>query len=130
LLLQRDRAGSLTVAGTAGIAFGVVYGIALGPFFGAIALVALTVSVAVAVSVWAAFNVSRVWLALTGMVPMQIMAFLYEAYCRGVLRQVGGSYQFRHTELKEALLVPAPQAPAVAPGPTELEGVAAEPSAP
>jgi uncharacterized membrane protein len=105
-LLDRDRVGCLAVAATAGVAFAVVYGIALGLLFGLVALIALTISVSVTVSMWAAFNVSRVWLACTGMVPMQIMAFLDEAYCRGVLRQVGGSYQFRHTELKEALLTP------------------------
>jgi hypothetical protein len=116
LLLDRDRVGSLTVAVTAGIAFGVLYGVALGPVFAVVALVALTVSVSVTVSIWAAFNVCRVWLALTGMVPVQIMAFLHEAYCRGVLRQVGGSYQFRHTELKEALLTPAPAPPLPAGG--------------
>jgi hypothetical protein len=108
LLLDRDRNGSLTVAVTAGIAFGVVYGVALGPFFGMVALVALFVSVAVTVSMWAVFNVSRVWLALAGMVPLNIMGFFHEAYCRGVLRQVGGSYQFRHTQLKEALLSARP----------------------
>jgi hypothetical protein len=108
LLLDRDRRGSLTVAVTAGIAFAVVYGIALGPFFGLVALVALTVTVAACVSMWAAFNVSRLWLARTGMLPLGVMAFFQEAHGRGVLRQVGGSYQFRHTQLKEALLpVPA-----------------------
>jgi hypothetical protein len=107
LLLDRDRIGCMVVAATAGIAFGIVYGVALGPWFGAIALVALTISVAATVSMWGAFNVSRVWLAVAGELPIRIMAFLDEAYCRGVLRQVGGSYQFRHTELKEALLASA-----------------------
>jgi hypothetical protein len=103
-LLDRDRAGSLAVGVTAGVAFGVVYGIALGPVFGLVALVALFVSVAATVSTWGTFNASRPWLALTGMFPLRIMTFLHEAHERGVLRQVGGSYQFRHTELKEALL--------------------------
>ena len=66
LLLDRDRVGCLVVAATAGVAFAVVYGVALGPLFGAIALAALTISVAVTVSMWGAFNVSRIWLALTG----------------------------------------------------------------
>jgi hypothetical protein len=106
-LLDRDRVGCLVVAATAGIAFGVVYGAALGPLFGAIALASLTISVAVTVSMWGAFSVSRVWLALAEKMPIRIMIFLDEAYRRGVLRQVGGSYQFRHTELKEALLASA-----------------------
>jgi hypothetical protein len=105
-LLDRDRGGSLIVAGTAGVAFAVVYGIALGPVFALVALVALTVAVSLTVSMWGAFNVSRVWLAKNGMFPLTVMSFLNDAYVRGVLRQVGGSYQFRHTELKEALLTP------------------------
>jgi hypothetical protein len=119
LLLKRDRAGSLIVAVTAGIAFAVVFGVALGPLIGAVAFVALTMTVSLTVSMWAAFNVSRVWLACTGMLPMQIMAFLDEAYRRGILRQNGGSYQFRHIELKEALLKPPPEPAAVEPDPVE-----------
>ena len=76
---------------------------------GAVAFGSLTITVALTVSMWGAFNVSRIWLASTGMLPVQIMSFLHEAYCRGVLRQAGGSYQFRHTELKEALIRTAPQ---------------------
>jgi hypothetical protein len=103
-LLDRDRVGSLTAAGTSGIAYGVIYGIALGPLLGVVVLTALTVSQAATASVWGRFNVCRVWLALTGTTPLAVMDFLAEAHTRGVLRQVGGSYQFRHAELKEALL--------------------------
>jgi len=130
-LLDRDRIASLVVAATAGVAFGVVFGIALGPLFAVVALVALIVSVALTVSMWGAFTVCRVWLALTGMCPLGIMSFLNEAYVRGVLRQVGGSYQFRHTELKEALIAfgrpDAPEAPQI-PGqsePAEAEQITA-----
>jgi len=124
LLLDRDRLGCLIVAVTAGVAFAVVYGVALGPMLGLVAFVALTVSVSVTVSMWAAFNVSRIWLACTGMLPVQIMSFLNEAYRGGVLRQVGGSYQFRHAELKEALLEPARQPAAIASEVTGVELVA------
>lgn len=103
-LFDRDRAGSLIVAGTAGIAFGVAYGVALGLVFAVVALIALTIAVALTVSMWGAFGVSRIWLAAKGVLPLSIMAFFEEAYDRGVLRQVGGSYQFRHAELKEALI--------------------------
>jgi hypothetical protein len=103
-LYDRDRAGSLTVAGTAGTAFGVVYGVSLGPLFAVVALTALTVTVSLTVSMWGVFNVCRVWLAAEGMLPLHALAFLKEAHDRGVLRQVGGSYQFRHIGLKEALI--------------------------
>lgn len=103
-LLDRDRVATLTVAGTSGIAYGIIYGIALGPLFGAVALAAITLAQAASASVWGRFSVSRVWLALAGLAPLAVMDFLAEAHARGVLRQVGGSYQFRHTGLKEALL--------------------------
>ncbi|HXL92228.1 MAG TPA: NACHT domain-containing protein [Streptosporangiaceae bacterium] len=108
-LLDRDRVGTLTVAGTVGIGCGIVYGIALGPLAGAVVLAAAAVSLTATASVWGRFSISRVWMALTGMAPLAAMGFLAEAHARGVLRQVGGSYQFRHTELKEALL-PAQEA--------------------
>jgi hypothetical protein len=133
LLLDRDRVGCLVVAVTAGVAFGVVFGVALGPLIGVVAFVALTVTVALTVSMWAAFNVSRVWLACAGMLPMRVMTFLHEAYYRGVLRQVGGSYQFRHAELQEALLDSARAAIVAEPGTAdrgELQAAAREGSAP
>lgn len=106
-LLDRDRIGALVVAGTAGVAFGVVYGITLGPLFAVAATVALTATVSLTVSAWGAFTAARVWLALSGVFPLRIMSFLNEAHVRGVLRQAGGSYQFRHIVLKEALLTPS-----------------------
>ncbi len=46
---------------------------------------------------------SRFWSALTLRMPWRIRAFLHEAHERGVLRQLGGVYQFRHVKLQEAL---------------------------
>jgi hypothetical protein len=106
-LLDRDRISTLVVAVTAGTAFGVVYGIALGPLFAVVAGGALIVAVALTVSAWGAFTAARIWLAVSGVFPLRIMSFLNEAYDRGVLRQTGGSYQFSHTQLKEALLARA-----------------------
>lgn len=127
-LLDRDRAGTLTVAGTVGIGCGIVYGIALGPLAGVVVLAAVAVSLTATASVWGRFSVSRVWLALTGMAPLAVMGFLAEAHARGVLRQVGGSYEFRHTELKDALL-PAQEAGQAAPGdqPTPIAKTPIEP---
>jgi hypothetical protein len=50
-----------------------------------------------------------VWLAVNGVAPLATMSFLDEARARGVLRQEGGSYQFRHAALKEVLLTPSLQ---------------------
>lgn len=43
----------------------------------------------------------RVWLPLTGRLPWNTIAFLEHAYHRGVLRQSGAVYQFRHFRLQE-----------------------------
>ncbi|XVS68243.1 NACHT domain-containing protein [Actinosynnema sp. CA-299493] len=46
---------------------------------------------------------SRVWLPLTGRLPWAVAAFLDDAHRRGVLRQSGAAYQFRHARLQEHL---------------------------
>jgi hypothetical protein len=45
----------------------------------------------------------RIWLPLTGRLPWPVHAFLTDAYHRGVLRQTGAVYQFRHARLQEHL---------------------------
>ncbi|HEY3712615.1 MAG TPA: helix-turn-helix domain-containing protein [Amycolatopsis sp.] len=50
---------------------------------------------------WVVF--SRLWLPLTGQLPWAVMAFLDDAYQRGVLRQSGAVYQFRHARLQDRL---------------------------
>ncbi|MGG7575716.1 hypothetical protein [Streptomyces sirii] len=47
---------------------------------------------------WAVF--SRIWLPLTGRLPWAVVTFLEDAYQRGVLRQAGAVYQFRHARLQ------------------------------
>ncbi|MER8185237.1 helix-turn-helix domain-containing protein [Kitasatospora sp. NPDC094015] len=47
--------------------------------------------------------VCRVWLPLTGRLPWDPVAFLDDAYRRGVLRQTGAVYQFRHVRLQHHL---------------------------
>jgi hypothetical protein len=42
---------------------------------------------------------ARIWLAVQGRAPWRTMDFLADANRRGVLRQVGAAYQFRHTRL-------------------------------
>jgi hypothetical protein len=46
---------------------------------------------------------SRMWLPLTGRLPWATVAFLEDAYRRGVLRQAGAVYQFRHARLRDHL---------------------------
>jgi hypothetical protein len=47
--------------------------------------------------------VVRVWLPLTGRLPGQILPFLDGACRRGVLRQAGPVYQFRHARIQQQL---------------------------
>lgn len=54
-------------------------------------------------SAWGRFLTARVWFGLTGRLPSRLLAFLKDAYARGVLRQTGALYQFRHPRLQERL---------------------------
>ncbi|MFI2367706.1 helix-turn-helix domain-containing protein [Streptomyces sp. NPDC018833] len=46
---------------------------------------------------------TRIWLPLTGRLPWAVTTFLEDAYRRGVLRQAGAVYQFRHARLQHHL---------------------------
>ncbi|MBY8844616.1 NACHT domain-containing NTPase [Streptomyces sp. SP2-10] len=58
---------------------------------------------AVFLSAWGWFLITRLWLCGTGRLPWRLMAFLEEAHQRGVLRQNGAAYEFRHARLREQL---------------------------
>ena len=59
---------------------------------------------ALARSVCMKFLVTRIRLAVTGRVPWRLMSFLADAHeRRGVLRQAGAVYQFRHIDLQRHL---------------------------
>ncbi|MCA2219505.1 NACHT domain-containing protein [Jidongwangia harbinensis] len=52
---------------------------------------------------WPRFVVARLVLAAQGKLPMRLMDFLGDARDRGLLRQSGGVYQFRHIRFQERL---------------------------
>ncbi|MEH6373471.1 NACHT domain-containing protein [Streptomyces sp. KLMMK] len=56
-----------------------------------------------ALSAWGRLGTARIWLAVTGRAPWRLMAFLEEAHRRGVLRQSGAHYEFRHLRLQQRL---------------------------
>ncbi|WP_158781280.1 NACHT domain-containing protein [Streptomyces sp. NRRL S-237] len=58
---------------------------------------------AIALSAWGWFFVARLWLCGTGKLPWRLMAFLNESHRRGVLRQEGAMYQFRHARVQTQL---------------------------
>ncbi len=72
------------------IVAGVCFGVGIG----------LTVLVTRA---WGNYFVNHLWLAATGRLPWRLMHFLDDAHRRGVLRQAGGVYQFRHARVQERL---------------------------
>ncbi|MEV8607586.1 BTAD domain-containing putative transcriptional regulator [Amycolatopsis sp. NPDC051373] len=106
--------GRYLVANLGGIAYGIAGAVIGGQVFlpatSAVQAVAggglfgLSVGVSVCLArAWGAFAFTRLWLASRGRIPWGFMAFLADAHRRGVLRQVGEVYQFRHARLQERL---------------------------
>jgi hypothetical protein len=52
---------------------------------------------------WGSFVLARAWLAASRHLPWRLLTFLDDAHTRGVLRQAGPVYQFRHAELQRRL---------------------------
>ncbi len=73
---------------------GVWYGITLGFAVGVTGVLSRA---------WGSFCLARSWLALRGHLPWRLMRFLDDAHRRGVLRQSGAVYQFRHATLRDHL---------------------------
>jgi len=52
---------------------------------------------------WFRYSVARCWLACSGNLPWRLLRFLDDAHTRGLLRQSGAAYQFRHPRLQKRL---------------------------
>ena len=52
---------------------------------------------------WPSFVLTKGWLALHQRLPWSLMNFLADAHSRGILRQAGAVFQFRHIELQHRL---------------------------
>jgi hypothetical protein len=75
---------------------GFLLDLVLGPVFG--------LAIGASLTAWGRWLVfARVWLPLTGRLPWSVAGFLDDACRRGVLRQVGAVYQFRHARLQAHL---------------------------
>jgi hypothetical protein len=48
-------------------------------------------------------GLARLWLAGRGHLPLHLMTFLADAHARGVLRQAGAVWEFRHANLQRRL---------------------------
>jgi hypothetical protein len=75
------------------------HGVLLGAGFG----VGISILYFSYLTAWSSFQLARIWLALRHRLPWSLMSFLVDAHRRGVLRQVGAVYQFRHIELQRRL---------------------------
>ncbi|WP_330476776.1 NACHT domain-containing protein [Streptomyces platensis] len=115
-LLTQDRRIFLTVTLAGGLAGGLMFGLSDGLAYGlpdglAVGLaIGLAVGLAIGLGVglkrtaWADFVVARAYLAVRHGLPWSLMAFLQDAHeRRGVLRQVGAMYHFRHIDLQRHL---------------------------
>ncbi|MEU2868115.1 helix-turn-helix domain-containing protein [Streptomyces olivoreticuli] len=107
LILAIAFGGTLVVALLQGpfgplspLSWSLSYGLTVGVLGG----LAGALSYTFAFTAWGQWLVfSRVWLPLTGKLPWAVTTFLDDAYHRGVLRQVGAVYQFRHARLQDHL---------------------------
>ncbi|MER7009974.1 NACHT domain-containing protein [Saccharopolyspora sp. NPDC000359] len=104
-LLTTDR--TITLVRTVPAA-GLVISIAIWtlgiPALTALLFGALAALLRVALSAWGSWLLfARLWLPLTGRLPWRPQRFFEDAHDRGILRQAGASYQFRHAQLRDHL---------------------------
>ncbi len=107
-VLRADRAGVLFLGSLGGALYGASFAIGSGDsvlavivsssIFALVGVLALGLGTA-----WGGFVIGRTWLAATGRFPWRAMTFLADAHRRGVLRQTGAVYQFRHASLQRSL---------------------------
>ena len=114
-VLARDRAATLYMAVFFGfffvVLFGVIAGIIVwvlvGPVPGFVFGFAfpnyLGLYSSLSYTAWPSYVLVRGWLALHRRLPWSLMDFLADAHQRGVLRQAGSVYQFRHIDLQHWL---------------------------
>jgi hypothetical protein len=110
-VLVRDRRTGAVFGILSGVYAGLFYGVLIGArteaLFGVIAGIvsgALTIgTTSTYLAAWPYYEIARMLLTLRRRLPWPLMSFLADAHRRGVLRQVGAVYQFRHIELQHRL---------------------------
>ncbi|NUT47738.1 MAG: hypothetical protein HOV94_10590, partial [Saccharothrix sp.] len=108
LLLVAPQVGSLMYLPTLHAGKPVVVQVLLGAVF-MVGSLAGCGAVLLLVSASGRWVVTRLGLVATGRLPWAALEFLREAHRVGVLRRVGGVYQFRHVRLRERLASVGPE---------------------
>lgn len=114
-VLRGARTSALAQGIAGGLAFGLAFGLTRGTIIGIVAGTAAGLSRClvtgldqgwskVSLTAWSRYLLARLWLAAHHKLPWRINAFLRDAHYRGVLRQVGAVYQFRHDQLADCWL--------------------------
>jgi NACHT domain-containing protein len=101
--LLRTLVAPLVLGLGVGLAVGFAAGREAGLGFGLGAGLGLGLVLNTDQTAWSAYMLTRGWLAFRRRLPWPLMRFLSDAHRRGVLRQVGAVYQFRHIELQHRL---------------------------
>jgi hypothetical protein len=93
----------LLMAVDTSVLFAIGNGLATGTIVGCIYGVTLGFGATLVQSAWTRWLIARMWLFGSRQAPWHLLSFLEDAHKRGVLRQSGAAYQFRHLELQHRL---------------------------
>jgi hypothetical protein len=118
-VLAADRVAAVARGIMVGIAVFVGAGLAVGSALGPVAAPALGLTLGLAygltdrlmgvtATAWGTFGIARALLAASNRLPWHLIDFLEDARLRGVLRQAGATYQFRHARLQQRLAAQDP----------------------
>lgn len=116
-ILRASRSVALTTGTMVGLIAGGTLAVAGGNTSGLPGLAGgfLGGITAILVSPWGKFETARLIFALKGVLPLRLVSFLEFCRERGILRQSGPQYQFRHVLLLENLAPPIPRRKPAAP---------------
>jgi hypothetical protein len=99
-LLSTNRINVILQMAAVAVVIGLGYGAVLGPAPGLAAALMVPLGLGT-MTAWGRWVVLvRIWLPLRRRVPWAMIAFLEDAYERGVLRQSGAVYQLRHDKIQ------------------------------
>ncbi|MDG9677394.1 NACHT domain-containing protein [Micromonospora sp. DH14] len=107
-ILRSSRSVALTIGLMVSLLAGGIFAIAGGKTSGLPGIISgfLGGCTAIIASPWGRFETARLIFAAQGALPLQLVGFLEFCRERGILRQTGPQYQFRHIVLLESLAPP------------------------